>query len=373
MTFGLHNPISVFAISTIFVNNLNDRCRYSIFALMRKGISYRTLCLFISCSIAALASHGQILPNFGGQRAGLSALSFLKNDMSPRSMGLGGASVALSGDAFSVASNPAALTHLNEGAIGASHLLLGAGIQQSLLSLQKKLPNAATIGLSINSLNSGQMEIRTEFQPEGTGNYFSVGQNAFGLNYAQKLSDMFNLGMTMKYINEQMAGYSNHVLAFDVGFLYETDFNDLKFAVLVQNFGGNSAISGSEVPVSYNRKGEIKLSRYTVPTVFKMGLAFTAFEADKKKLTIAAELNNPNDNAENIRLGGEFSYSDFLRIQSGIKLSVKGQILPSFGFQYKTRLGVHPLHLGYAMNPTNYMGNQHLISVQWQRNKMERS
>ncbi len=330
--------------------------------------------LFAFCfqGVFCFELHAQILPNFGGQRAGLSTLSFLKNDMNTRSVGMGGASVALDGDIFSVSSNPAALTHLDEMRVGISHMLLGGGIHQALLSYQGKLKSEATMGFSVNTLNSGAMKVRTEFEPDGNGQYFSVSQTAFGLNYSQKLSEMFNLGVNMKYIFEQMAAYRNHVLAFDIGFLYETDFNDLKFAVLLQNFGGNSAIAGDEVMVSYNRNEELELSRYTVPTVFKMGLSMTAWEQDNKKLTAAAELNNPNDNAENLRLGAELDLKEILQVQAGVKLSVKGQRVPTFGFRYKSRIGVHPIHVGYALNPGSFLGNQHLISLQFTRNKMER-
>lgn len=340
---------------------------------MKKGVNI-AFRLFASCALVTFTcvSSAQLLPNFGGQRAGLSTLSFLKNDMNTRSMGMGGASVALDGDLFSVSSNPAALTHLDEMRIGLSHLMLGGGIHQAMLSCQGKLKSEATMGFSVNTLNSGSMKVRTEFEPDGNGQYFSVSQTAFGVNYAQKLSDMFNLGINMKYIYEQISAYRNHVLAFDIGFLYETDFRDLKFAVLLQNFGGNSAISGDEVMVNYNRNEEMELSRYTVPTVFKMGLSLTAWEAGGKKLTAAMELNNPNDNAENLRFGAELDLKQILQVQAGVKLSVKGQRVPTFGFRYKSRLGVHPLHVGYAMNPGSFLGNQHLISVQLARNKMER-
>ena len=132
--------------------------------------------------------YAQILPNFGGQRAGLSTLSFLKNDLNPRSVGMSGASIANKVDAYCATSNPAALATLSENTLGLSHFLVGAGIQQSFLSYQHKLKNEATMGLSVNSLNSGDMLVRTEFQPDGTGQYFSMSQNAVKGTYATKLS-----------------------------------------------------------------------------------------------------------------------------------------------------------------------------------------
>lgn len=314
----------------------------------------------------------QILPNFGGQRAGLSTLSFLKNDLSPRSSGMSGASIANKVDAYSAASNPAALANLTENSLGLSHLLVGAGIQQSFLSYQHKLKNEASIGLTVNSLNSGDMLVRTEFQPDGTGQFFNMSQNAVKATYATKLSKMFSLGVGLSYIYETMQTYNNSTAAIDLGFLYQTDFKNLRFAVVVQNFGGSSTISGSDIQVDYNRNGELELGRYSLPTVFKMGFAIDAYKKDKHLIVGSIQLNNPNDNAENIRIGAEYQYSELIQLQTGYKLSVKGQSYPSFGFGYKSKLGANPLHINYGMNPTNYMGTQHIFGIQLSFNKMER-
>ena len=75
---------------------------------------------------------------------------------------------------------------------------------------------------------------------------------------------------------KDMAGYSNHNATVDVAFLYETDFKDLQFAVMIQNFGGNSSLSSNngDIPVVFNRKTGIDLDANTVPTVFKLGVSF---------------------------------------------------------------------------------------------------
>ncbi|MFT5723803.1 MAG: hypothetical protein ACI9JN_000920 [Bacteroidia bacterium] len=336
-------------------------------------MSTKSILGFLLISVSFYSSlSAQILPNFGGQRAGLSTLSFLKNDLNPRSLGMSGASVANKVDGYSASSNPAALANLKENSLGLSHLLIGAGIQQSFLSYQHKLKNEATLGLSVNSLNSGDMMIRTEFQPDGTGQFFNMSQNALKATYATRLSKMFSLGVGISYIYETMQTYDNSTAAIDLGFLYQTDFKNLRFAVAVQNFGGSSTISGSTMQVEYNRNGALELGRYSLPTVFKMGFAIDAYKKDKHLIVGSLQLNNPNDNAENIRIGAEYRYSELLQIQTGIKLSVKGQSYPTLGFGYKSKLGVHPLYINYGMNPTNYMGTQHIFGMSVSFNKMER-
>ncbi len=328
----------------------------------------KKLIILLFTAFASTAG-AQILPNYGQERAGLSALSFLKNDMSARSTGLGGSSVALDGDAYSVITNPAALTHVKYQSYALSHLMVGAGVGQSYFSgiypLKDQVSNFA---FSINSLNSGEMEERTEFQPMGTGRQVFVNNTALGLTYSRRLSDFFSAGVSLKYVYEGVADYSNHTATVDLAFLYETDFKGLQFAVMVQNFGGNSALDGSssnELPVVFNRQTGIGLDDNTVPTVFKMGASFKPYETDKQSLSVAAQLNHPNDNAENYRLGIEYEYMQIFMARAGYKISVRGQDYPTFGISYRARIGSHPLYIDYGATPSNYLGVQHTFGLRF--------
>lgn len=313
----------------------------------------------------------QLLPNMGGQRAGLSALSFLKNDMSPRALAMGGAATALPGDAFNARNNPAGLATLEKYNLALSNLSPGAGFQQSFISSVHKLKNEASLAFSINSMYTGSMKVRTEFQPDGTGEYFALNNTAAGISYATRLSDMFSLGITMNYLYEAVADYRNHTVAADIGFLYHTDFKDLRFAVLVQNFGGNSSLSGSSLQSNYNRSGVV-LSDYTVPTVFKMGCSMIPVKDETRELTVSAELNHPNDNAENLRFGVCYAHRKVLEIMAGYKLGVQGQSLPTAGIAFKSRAGVHPLKFYYSVNPTQSLGTWHMFGFSVQQNNDKR-
>jgi hypothetical protein len=311
---------------------------------------------------ASTISFAQVFPNFGGQRAGLSALSFLKNDLNPASFAQGGASVANTPSMFSSENNPAALGQLKHSGFALSNMVIGAGINQSLLAVNKRLNNGATLGFNVNTLNSGEMLVRTEFEPNGTGQTFYANNTAVGFSYGQKLTDKFSIGVGIKYVYEGIATYQNHTATADIGFLYMIDYKDLTFAVVVKNFGGNSQMQGSDLETNFNRT-LVSLEKYTTPTIFKMGFSFIPYQTELMKLRVAAELNHPNDNAENIRLGGELNLRELLFVRLGYKLSVKGQNYPTFGLGYKTRIGSHPLYVDYGINPTNQMGVQHIFGI----------
>ncbi len=314
----------------------------------------------------------QLLPVFGGERAGLSALSFLKNDVSPRSVGISGTTVSLRGDAYSIYHNVAGMVDLKRNAFALTNTFLGAGINQSFATGIFPFKNqTSALGVSINSLNSGAIEERTEFQPEGTGRKIYVTNMAVGLSYSQQLSAYFSIGGTLKYVYENIAGYTNNTLNVDVGFLYNTGYKDLRFAVLVRNFGGNSSLTGNYLASSYNRTQSTSLSSNTFPNVFSLGISMIPWHNDKHSILAAFQLNHPNDNAENYALGAEYNYLKIIFVRSGIKINVKGQTLPTLGLGVRMLMGNHPLYLDYAANPTNYIGVQHHIGLRLELAKSE--
>lgn len=331
------------------------------------------IALIVLLSFSFTVAKAQLIPNFGGQRAGLSTLSFLKNDINPRSAAMSGASVALSGDGFSSFTNPAATTDIENFNVSLSNYTVGAGIQQSFISvLRPRKDKLGVFGMTLNMLNSGAMDVRTEFQPEGTGEKFYVTNLALGVNYSQKLSEMFSAGISLKYINEQIDSYTNSTVAADVSFLYYTDYKDLKFAVMIQNFGGNSSINGDELQTTFNRPDPIEPSDYSVPTVFSLGTSMVPWKKDNQSLLVSAQLNHPNDNAENYRLGVEYEYLKLLYLRAGYKINVSGQKFPSFGFGLRHRIGGHPLQINYAANPTEFLGLLHTVGLSFTLNDMNR-
>ena len=335
---------------------------------MKKKVLHIILAL-----VLPVVGWAQLLPTFGGERAGLSALSFLKNDISPRSAAMSGATVSLQGDAYSIWHNVAGMADNTGSSFALTSAFLGAGINQSFVSGIFPFTNGTSaLGISINSLNSGAIEERTEFQPEGTGRMIYVNNTAFGLSYSQELSANFALGATLRYVYENLADFTNHALNVDVGFLYKTDFKDLRFAVLIRNFGGNSSLTGQFLASTYNRTQGTTLESNTFPNVFSLGLSLIPWKNERHEILAAFQLNHPNDNAENYRLGVEYNYMKILYIRSGLKINVKGQSLPTLGMGLRMMLGQHPLYFDYAATPTDYIGVQHLVGLRFSINKISR-
>jgi len=305
----------------------------------------------------------QLLPNLGGQRVGVSTLTFLKNDNSPRSMALGGANLTLSADGHATVHNTALLSQTQGIHITATDLVIGAGIHQAWLSGTVPMKKSTSaFGVNLNYLSSGAMKVRTEFMPQGTGEYFYANQLAAGLAYSKLLSDRFSFGANLKVVHERLAQFTNTTVAADLGFLYTTDVKDLKFGIVVQNFGGSSILRIADIREGFNRD-DITVDQFSVPTAFRLGASFKPVERDDQSIMVAAQLEHPNDNSENIRIGVEYEYMRTVFVRAGYKLNVIGENLPTLGVGYKVKMGRNTMHVNYAVNPTQYLGTLHLFGL----------
>lgn len=308
--------------------------------------------------------HAQIFPALGSQRAGISALTFLNLDLSPRSAALGGANLCLSGDAFGAALNPATLGDVKGLSIAGSHTFWAADIDYSFLSAAQST-KAGVFGFSLSGLNSGAMPVRTTFQPEGTGELFYAYYITAGLSYSKRLTDQFSWGTNVKYVREQLAEFTANTAVVDLGFLYNTDFKDLKFAVAIKNFGGNSTLKGeAELDTTFSNK-PLNLESYPAPTVFQLGFSLVPWKKEdgSQSLTTHVQLNHPNDNAENIRLGAEYAYRDLLFLRAGYKINVSDQPFPTAGIGVRMRLGSFPFRFDYAFDHLEFLGTIHRVGL----------
>jgi len=315
--------------------------------------------------------YGQLFPKLGAQRAGISALTFLKIDSSPRSAGMAGAQVAVQGDAYATSYNVAGLADNETKNFAAANTFYVAGTNHAFFSAMLPHPKLGNFALHATSFTTGAMERRTEFQPLGTGEYFYAYNVAVGLAYSKKLTEMFSYGISLKYINETLDRFVAHTMAIDLGFLYRTDFKDLKFAVSLQNFGPNSKLKGNKpnLPLSKPQKD---LESNPSPTNFSLGISMIPIKKEKHQLLTIVQLNHPNDNAENIRIGLEYGFHQLLFFRTGYKINVKDQPYPTFGLGIKTRYTKHPLLIDYAIDPTLYLGWIHRIGVSLFINKDSR-
>lgn len=310
--------------------------------------------------IATNAVNAQLIPQLGNQRAGTSSLQFLKIGAGARATGMGETFVAVSDDITALYWNPAGLMQFNNNGVHFSHTEWLVDLNHEFFGGVYRFGGNNALGLSVVSLNTPAMQKTTEFQPGGTGEYFKYGDLGIGLTFARKLTSQFSFGVTFRYVEETLAELKMRGFMFDLGTYYWTGLSNTRFAVTISNFGPQVKPSGSVT----SSTGEIvsNFQAFPPPTMFRIGFAYDPIDNKTNKLTTSLQLNHPNDNAENLNVGAEYSYKNFLFLRAGYKFNVESENF-SGGIGVKAPISITTASVDYSIANFKDLGFTHRISV----------
>lgn len=303
--------------------------------------------------------YAQLLPELGSQRAGTAAAQFLKIGVGGRAVGMGETFIAVANDASALYWNPAGMAQFEGNQLILSHVDWPVDIKHEFVGYVHHLSPTTAIGMSFTSLHMEDMEETTEFAPTGTGNFFTFRDIAIGLSFARKMTDKFSFGTTVKYIEETLAEVEMRSVMVDLGMYYWTGFRSTRFAVAITNFGQQLKPRGQFT----RRDGTTvnKFQSFVPPTLFKLGFATELMDNQQNKLTVAVELNHPNDNAENVHVGGEYWWRKRVALRSGYKLNVDEESF-TFGAGLSLPLSIAHANLDYAYTDFGRLGNANRFS-----------
>jgi hypothetical protein len=323
----------------------------------------------LALAVSGIAS-AQLVPNLGGQRSGISSFQFLKIGPDARGTGMGESFVAVVNDVSALYWNPAGLTNAPVDQAIFSHTEWLVDLKHEFAGASYHLSPSDVVGAAFTSLHTDPMKITTETQPEGNGNYFSYSDVAIAATYARKMTDQFSFGVTARYVRETIDMLKTQAVLIDLGTYYTMGLGSARFAVVVSNFGSNVSPSGSVV--SGNGTTVSTFQSYSPPTTFKLGVAFEPYETVEHRVTTSIQLNHPNDNAENVRLGVEYAYDSMFFLRVGVKRTIGESMLYrstssaedyAFGAGVRIPIAVMTVNADYSFANFNDLGAVHRFTV----------
>jgi hypothetical protein len=341
---------------------------------MRPHARHILAAVSLACAVAGAPreSSAQLVPNIGGQRVGISGFQFLKIGVGARAVGMGESFAAVANDASALYWNPAGLVQFAEHQVIASHTEYVVDIRHEYFGVVHHVSGQDAIGASFSSLYMKDMEITTETQPAGTGRYFTFGDIAVGLSYSRKMTDQFSFGATVKYVEETMDVLKMRSVMVDFGTWYWTGLGSTRLAVVISNFGADTAPKGTVT--DYDGQAVSTFQSFSLPTVFRLGIALDPIQTDEHMLTTSLQLNHPNDNAEHLRLGIEYAYRQVFFLRMGVKRTINQELLGedatseenlTFGAGVRVPVGFTTVGADYAFADYNRLGSVHRISLQF--------
>lgn len=300
-------------------------------------------------------------------KAGRTALQFLKIGIGARQAGLGEACIANMEDINSTFWNPAAITGMNNVEAGFTFTNWIADLNIMSGAIGVNLGQLGAIGFNYISLDYGDIPEAYVTSPTGNvdtriGTTFSGGDLAVGFTYAKKFTDKLSVGMQVKYLREELYKYSTSLWAFDVGSYYETGWRGIRIAMSAQNFSSQARW--------LNTKEEEQQS-YEIPIIYRIGFSidlmggqdlFFGGNPEQHKFTFNLDAIHSNDYAERMNLGLEYTVFDLITFRSGYRINYdEGNF--SFGFGAKYNQGPIDIKFDYAYVHYDFLESPHRFSI----------
>ena len=310
-------------------------------------------------------------------KRGTSAAPFLEISEGAKATAMGSAFVAISDDQSAFFWNPAGLAKLDGVGIIFDHTNWIAGVGYNYLAASYNLGGMGTVGFSFTSSSYGDMKVTTVDQPEGTGQIFNASDVAFSLGYAINLTDNFAIGFNPKVIYQSIWEANAMGFAMDLGVQYKTPFDGIMLGMSISNFGTKMQMQGNTTLVTYvqdatttgiNNKIPANLSTdyWSLPLIFRVGLAYSPISTEKNKLTFAVDAIHPSDNYESINVGGEYVFDDIIALRGGYKSLFLSNSEESFSLGFGLKqilLGNVAVKLDYAYQNFGRLTNIQKFSV----------
>lgn len=147
-----------------------------------------------------------------------------------------------------MAVNPAGVAKYSGSFQGlASTMSYIADIDQTFFGLVLNGGRIGSFGLSIKSLDFGDIPVTTADATEGTGETFSPRFMVFTTNYAKRFADRIQFGANFKVVSEQIINTKATGMCVDLGVQYRFTDLPLTFGVVLANLGPRMRYNGSDL------------------------------------------------------------------------------------------------------------------------------
>lgn len=317
---------------------------------------------YLKLFLVILSLLAVINTSYGGPRKkiGTSAAPELLIPVGSVGTSLSGSNLAYTSGVDALYWNPAGLANLNSQSaeLLVSHSVYFADMNLQYLGLGAKLGNLGILGVSIKTLNIGEIEETTETMPEGTGTVFKPNYIVAGISFAKQMTDRIRFGTTVKYISESVASVSSTSFAFDFGIQYSSA-KGLAFGITIKNLGTSMRFDGPGLDreiIGVNGQSSTQrviLQEYDLPTNLELGISYNLNLGKKMNINFSSAFLNSSFSSDEYKLGLEYNYNNMFYIRGAGSLypdkeSNEALFGPTFGAGIKYPLGSVLLGFDYA-------------------------
>ncbi|MBK9017520.1 MAG: PorV/PorQ family protein [Saprospiraceae bacterium] len=257
---------------------------------------------------------------------------------------------------------------------GHSQYLKGTGITTNAFGFAQKIGNNSALGISIMTLDFGEIDRTTTFAPEGTGSTFSPRFVNIGVGFSHNFENKVSVGVLGRAVSEGVEDVNATGICLDAGVQYVTgERENFKFGISLRNIGGRMQFRGEglsqtiEIPAFDGTHGLVTNQRSTsfeMQSVLNIGLSYDYYVVGNSRLTFAGNYTSNAFSEDQLGGGLEFSYNELVMLRAGYKLDF-GQI-SNTGSEFNDQPLYTGLSAGATLNvPTNKKDNAPRIAFDY--------
>lgn len=216
----------------------------------------------------------------------------------------------------------------NNGQAMSSYSSWIADIGVTSAAIASSFGGSSVFGISLKSLDFGNIPVTTALLPDGTGENYSPSYLTFSFLFSRKMTDRIFFGSSVKLVSESIMRESARGMAIDVGVQYKAD-NGFSLGASLKNLGLNMIFSGADLeefhtpedaePGTNTEPRRIFLQEFEMPTTLELGIAY-GVNLGPSKGTFAASFLNNNFSFDEYRLGAEFLVMDMVTLRGGLSM-----------------------------------------------------
>jgi hypothetical protein len=314
------------------------------------------------------------------QKVGTTSMQFLKVMPCARATALGDAYTVLASGADAVFWNPSGIAQVQNRELSSTYMMWMMDTKIGAISFATSLENYGAVGASLQYVDYGEMEeavwnrpySKNDPYPGLTGRTFRPFAYVAAISYAINLTDKFSTGLSVKYAYESLYNGGAYYamisqstneyvntwgsgLLFDFGMHYNTGFRSIQLGIAIQNFGAD---------IKYAKEAS------AVPLQFRWGIAANLLgndalflNSDDNRLSLAFDLFQPNDYAQQEHLGIEYEFAGTIALRGGYKFNYDSEGITA-GLGVKQAFGLIKFSFDYSYGSvSNFLGDVHRISL----------
>ncbi len=256
------------------------------------------------------------------KNAGTTGANFLKIGVGSRAVGMGSAYTGIADDVSAMYWNPAGLSRIKERQITGMYNSWLEDVTHQYLGYAGPLRKKSVFGIGITYLNVGDIT-KTDISGNANIGTFNSRDMAIGISYARIVTTRVSIGLTAKYISQELEEEIASGYAFDIGTLIKIR-NNLDMGIVVQNMGNSMKfVSESD----------------ELPLNVKAGVGYKPVSS----VLVALDVSMPNDDDTYISSGVEYSFM-FQNIS----------IAPRIGYNSQTDPGGTQAGIGFYFSKLDF-------------------